>query len=65
MVNRCYPITKKTMETHFAPSYFVKFLLMIIDRETGKELHSEEVAVTFLERESKYQEEKCCQLIYF
>jgi hypothetical protein len=38
---------------------------MIIDRETGKELHSEEVAVTFLERESKYQEEKCCQLIYF
>lgn len=35
-------------------SYLVKFLLMIIDLETGEELHSEEVGVTFIERESKY-----------
>ena len=54
MVNHCYPITEKTVKTHFEPSYFSKYLLMIIDQDTGKEIHSEEVAVTFIGRERKW-----------
>lgn len=43
-----------TKKDFFSPSYFVKFLLLIIDQETKQELHSEEVAVTFIERSSKH-----------
>src|SRR5574343_9143 len=47
-------ITNKTLQNHFSQSYFVLFLLILTDSKTNKELHSEEVAVTFINRESKH-----------
>ena len=43
----------KMFQTHFSKSFLVTYLLVIFEEETNKELHSECVGVSFINRERK------------